>query len=247
MALVNIDTQLLRSFITIVDAGGFAKAADLLHMTQPAISQQMKRLEDAVRQPLFRRSGRIMRLTADGEIMLGYARQIVEINDTAVSRLSRRVAERDIVVLGMPAHFSETMLHLIIARAAADLPQAQLVVRIASSRNLHDRVEQGELDLALVLGEELPNRSHLLQQVPVSWIAGQASDPDRAADLPLVLFNMPCTFRNLIIRTLDAAGMPVGLQLLGQPGTEGALLALAQTAEAVLGTANDRLGRPAGR
>ena len=100
--------------ITIHDAGGFARAAEILHMTQPAISQQMRRLEELIGQPLFERHGRSMLLNMQGETLLGYARQFVALNDEAISHLSGVKRERETVILGMPEHFSDTTLHLII-------------------------------------------------------------------------------------------------------------------------------------
>lgn len=208
MRLTNIDTQLMRSFITINDAGGFARAAEILHMTQPAISQQMRRLEELIGQPLFERHGRSMLLNMQGETLLGYARQIVALNDEAISRLSDVKRERETVILGMPEHFSDTALHLIIAEAAHQLPDIRLVVKSGMSQSLIDGLEQGKIDLALTLSETGGGQGQVLSQIPIAWISGDGYQFDNTEPVPLVLFNSQCIFRRLVIKALESASRP---------------------------------------
>lgn len=207
MGALNIDTQLLRSFVTISDAGGFARAADQLHMTQPAISQQMRRLEDILGQTLFRREGRVMRMTPEGELLLTYARQLIDINDEIARRLRGR-RNREVVKLGMPEHFSETILPRIIAVVAETCPDVQLVVKIGTSQVLSEGLVQGDVDLALVLTEMGGSPGSALQMIPVNWVAGESFDLRDGEALPLVLFNGQCTFRTAIIKTLEVARVP---------------------------------------
>jgi DNA-binding transcriptional LysR family regulator len=207
MARINIDTQLLRSFITIVDAGGFARAADLLHMTQPAISQQMRRLEEMLGQVLFERSGRKMQLSPKGELLLGYARQIIDLNDQLASRM-RVEKSRELVRLGMPEHVSDTILPHIIAAVTRTFPQVQLVIRIATSDLLLQGIEQGEIDLALTFNEKGTSATPILQEVPVAWMAGSRFDLRPSGTIPLILFSGQCMFRKLIIQSLDSVSRP---------------------------------------
>ena len=83
--VINFSTDLLRTFVSIVDLGSFTKAGNALGRTQPAISLQMKRLEDLVGRPLLRQEGRSFQLTPDGEMLLGYARDILRLNDHAAA------------------------------------------------------------------------------------------------------------------------------------------------------------------
>ena len=84
----NIDSELLRTFVAIADYGGFTRAADAVNRTQSAVSMQMKRLEeDVVGRPLFQREGRQLTLTAEGEILLGYARRILQLHTEALNIL----------------------------------------------------------------------------------------------------------------------------------------------------------------
>ena len=86
--VVNLPTELLRSFAAIVDAGSMLRATERVFVTQSALSLQMKRLEDLVRTQLFTRDGRRLRLTPAGHSMLGHAREILAANDRAVMALN---------------------------------------------------------------------------------------------------------------------------------------------------------------
>ncbi|HIQ52551.1 MAG TPA: LysR family transcriptional regulator, partial [Pseudomonas pachastrellae] len=84
----TIDSELLRTFTVIADQGGFTRAADQLNRTQSAVSMQMKRLEeDVIQRPLFSREGRQVHLTAEGEMLLGYARRILRLQGEALNSL----------------------------------------------------------------------------------------------------------------------------------------------------------------
>jgi DNA-binding transcriptional LysR family regulator len=209
MRRINIDTQLLRSFVAVADAGGFARAADRLNMTQPTMSQQMRRLEEMLGQALFRRDGRRSVLTPQGELVLGYARRIIELNDKIPVRLAGE-AEREVVHLGMPEHFSETLLPLIMAAVYERYPNVQLVVKVGRSQTLAAALDEGRLHLAITLEEHDRTKAPPLHVAPMAWFGSPDMPlPDEdAGEIPLVLFSAPCGLRSLVIRTLEQAARP---------------------------------------
>ena len=80
-AYPSIDTDVLRTFVAIADQGGFTRAGEQVNRTQSAVSMQMKRLEeDVLQRQLFQRDGRQVRLTAEGQVLLGYARRILKLH-----------------------------------------------------------------------------------------------------------------------------------------------------------------------
>lgn len=93
---VNLPTELLRNFAAIVDAGSMLRAAEQAPITQPALSLQMKRLEQTVRTPLFHRDGRRLALTPAGLSLLTYAREILSTNDRAVAALAGETLNGDV-------------------------------------------------------------------------------------------------------------------------------------------------------
>src|SRR5262249_56279668 len=84
-APVNLDLDVLRTFVTGHDLGSYAKASDRLGRSQSAISLQLRKLEETTGRTLLRKSGRGLALTPEGEIMLGFARRLLELNDEAVA------------------------------------------------------------------------------------------------------------------------------------------------------------------
>ncbi|MBL8573166.1 MAG: LysR family transcriptional regulator [Hyphomicrobiaceae bacterium] len=206
MRTINFDTQLLRSFVTAVDTGSFVAAADQLNMTQPAMSQQMRRLEDLVGQPLFRRDGRKLAVTNAGDMLIGYARQIIAINDQIPEGLGLG-SRTEVVHIGMPEHFSESLLPILIARAHEHFPNVQLVVKVARSGALAEGLAEGRLQLALMLGGSPSADDVAAQAMPLQWIRAESFDPTRTGDVvPLVLFRAPCEFRQHATKALEQAG-----------------------------------------
>ena len=85
-----LDLDLLHSFISVVEAGGFTRAGERVHRTQSTVSQQIRRLEETVGQPLLHRNGKQVSLTEQGERLLSYARRIL-----ALEQEAREVATRE--------------------------------------------------------------------------------------------------------------------------------------------------------
>src|ERR1700724_1822270 len=83
-----LDFELLRTFVAVADCGGFHRAAELLNLTQSTVSQQIKRLELETKRPLFRRTTRSVALTDDGEMLLGDARRLLQLEEAARLRLA---------------------------------------------------------------------------------------------------------------------------------------------------------------
>src|SRR5450755_2833342 len=93
-----LDVAPLRSLVAVADCGGFLRAAAVLHLSQAAVSQHVRRLEAAVGRPLVERHGRGSRFTSDGEQLLSYARRILALHDTALQSFGVDIPET--VVIG---------------------------------------------------------------------------------------------------------------------------------------------------
>src|SRR5262249_33513798 len=113
----NLDIGVLRTLIAIDQYGSFARAAERIGRSESAVSLQLKRLEEQIGAPLFHRVGRKMAFTGTGQTLLSYARQLIEINDRALTVSSGRDAEA-VVRLGVPPDFAETWLPPALARFA---------------------------------------------------------------------------------------------------------------------------------
>ena len=135
MARVNFDLDVLRTFVTGIELGSFARAADRLGRSTSAVSAQLKKLEEQAGTPVLRREGRGMALTESGETLLGYARRLLELNDEAASALRGATLEGR-VRLGMQEDFGETLLPALLGRFARAHPKVRIEVRTARNQEL---------------------------------------------------------------------------------------------------------------
>ncbi|SMH46247.1 LysR substrate-binding domain-containing protein [Azospirillum agricola] len=211
MALLptNLDMDVLRALVIAMEHGGFARAAERLGRTQSAISLQMKKLEEQVGQPLFRKAGRTVALTDAGDLLLGYARRIVALNDEALSAARGRAMDGTVRV-GFPQDLAERWLPAVLGSFHRAHPRIHVEAQVGRGRELRERVAQGALDLALAFGEiggtpggSATGAAATLAHLPVAWVAlgGFRADPE--TPVPLALLDAPCMFRQHGIERLD--------------------------------------------
>ena len=204
------DLDVLRTFVTGMELGNFARAADRLGRSTSAVSAQLKKLEEQAATPIFRKSGRGLALTEAGETMLGYARRLLELNDEAVSAI-HDVELEGWVRLGLQEDFGEAVLPDVLGRFARAHPKVKIEARIARSHELAERIIAGSLDIALAWhnGASLPYSRHVAD-VQMRWIGParliEAASRD-GEPLPLVALEAPCLLRTVATETLDRAGL----------------------------------------
>jgi DNA-binding transcriptional LysR family regulator len=209
MRRVTFDLDVLRTFVTGMELGSFAKAAEKLGRSTSAVSAQLKKLEEQAQTPIFRKAGRGLALTEAGEAMLGYARRLIDLNDEAATAI-RDVELEGWVRLGLQEDFGEAVLPEVLGRFARAHPKVRIEARIGRSQELADRVLSGSLDIALAWhdGTNLPYSRHVAD-VQARWI-GPAKPMEARRDgepLPLVAFEAPCLLRTVATETLDRAGL----------------------------------------
>jgi DNA-binding transcriptional LysR family regulator len=206
--MVNIPTELLRTFVKIVELGGFTRAGDAIGRTQSAISLQAQRLEGLLEVPLFVRGTHRARLTDEGAILVGYARRILALNDEAVSSLSRpKVAGS--VRLGAPHEYTASLLPVILGKFAQSHPGVRLEVTCDLSKNLLTRQEKGEFDLVIALHDD-PNEvggARVLTE-PLVWITSVERECHDQRPLSLVVAPPPCIYRSRVLETLSRLQRP---------------------------------------
>ncbi len=144
-----LDLELLRSFVSVVDAGGFTRAGERVHRTQSTVSQQIKRLEDDVGQPLLDRSGKDVTPTEAGERLLPYARRLLSLAEEAPRRDGAARHRGRGFRLGVPEDFAAYRLAKLLAAFSRSHPTLRLDVRADQSAYLKRDLERGDLDLAL--------------------------------------------------------------------------------------------------
>jgi DNA-binding transcriptional LysR family regulator len=223
----GLDTDLLRSFVLIAEGRSFTHAAAVVGRTQSAVSMQMRRLEELLGKPLFRKAGRRTELTEHGQFLLTRARGVVGMTDEIVAAF-RAPRLTGTVRIGAPDDYATRYLPDIMARFAATHPDVEVVVVCEPSENLAEQLEAGEVDLSLVSVGCAPPRAEVVWQGPLLWV-GSRDHPEvhRRDPLPLALGHGTCTWRRSAERALDEAGRRYRVAYLSnsQTGQHAAVLA----------------------
>ena len=201
-----LDLELLRSFVSVVDSGGFTRAGERVHRTQSTVSQQIRRLEETLGYPLLHRNGKQVTPTEQGERLLSYARRILALEQEAREVVAKPGSE-GVLRLGIPEDFAAYRLTKLLSDFARSRPGLRLDVRSGVSIQSRRALERGELDLALFkrnAGESggiasWPERLH--------WVTSKKRPVDFNRDpLPLVMSEPGCLYRNRMIHAMEAAG-----------------------------------------
>lgn len=201
----RLDLELLTTFVTIVDSNGFTRAAQRMGRTQSSVSMQLKRLEDRLGRRLIDRSARTIRPTEDGQVLLDYARRIVDLSEEAELRmLAPRLEGR--VRVGLPEWFASEWLQSLLARFNRAHPDVHLIVRVGPGEELRKATTTGDLDVALAI-RPADETAPAVHSEPLLWVGGRLSCPDLNDEVPLALFNVPCPYRDIAIDALARKGI----------------------------------------
>lgn len=201
-----LDLELLRSFVSVVDAGGFTRASERVHRTQSTVSQQIKRLEDDFGRVLLNRNGRTVTPTEDGERLLSYARRILSLAEEARDVLARPSSE-GAVRLGIPEDFAAYRLTKLLGKFARARAGLRLDVRADQSKYLRRDLECGELDLALLKRDAGEKGGIAVWPERVHWVTSRANPIDtKVNSMPLIFFPTGCLYRTRAIHAIEAAG-----------------------------------------
>ncbi|OBZ97246.1 LysR family transcriptional regulator [Pararhizobium polonicum] len=212
MRLTNLDMDALRSFAIGMEAGSFAQAADRLGRSTSAVSAQLKKLEEQAGVTLVRKAGRGLTLTDSGEVLLSYARRLLDLNDEAMSAV-RGVELEGWIRFGLQEDFGETVLPEVLGRFARAHPKVRIEGRIARNSELKDRIASGHLDLALAWDDGSPfaATADRIAAVPLCWLGAAGREPawlpDGREPLPLAALEAPCLLRTIACEHLDRQGL----------------------------------------
>ena len=201
----NLDVTTLRSFVAVADSGGVTRAAGFLHLTQSAVSMQLKRLEEMLGLDLLDRSGRGIALTASGEQLLTYARRMVSLNDEVITRLTDQAFEGEIT-LGVPHDIVYPFIPRVLQQFNTAFPRVKVHLIASFTKGLKEQYEKGEADLILTTENGLNGGSETLANMPLRWIGAPGGSAWRQRPLRIA-FCRHCTFRPHVIEALDIAGI----------------------------------------
>jgi DNA-binding transcriptional LysR family regulator len=198
----DLETALLRSFVAAVRAGSISRAATALGHTQPALSQQLRRLESAVGRPLLHRSPAGVSPTRAGEELLPYAERILALSAQALTETGRALTGR--CGVGLLEDLAASQLSQALTDLAGLHPGATLEVLTLTHAAMREAYDAGRVQLVLDEAAHVPGPPRWTVRRPLVWAIGPGVDV--AADpLPVVLFSSPCFWRTSVLQTLERA------------------------------------------
>jgi DNA-binding transcriptional LysR family regulator len=200
-----LDIAPLRSVVAVADCGGFHRAAAVLHLTQSAVSQHVRRVEAVVGGPVVERSGRGVAFTELGHRVLGHARTILAAHDAALAALGS-VDER-VLLIGATEHGADVMLPGLIATLGERLPEWRVRFRLDRNVMLADAIEQGLVDVAVMLDGSGLDPTNASGMVALKWVSARSGSTPANEPLPVVMFSEPCTLREPTFAALDRIGV----------------------------------------
>lgn len=202
----NIPTDLLRSFVTVVDLGGFTKAANALGRTQPAVSLQIRRLEELLQTKLIRTTGRQFRLTDDGVALGPYARQLLRLNDDILAHFAD-AALAGWIRVGVPTDFSHSFLLEAISGFAARYPDVRIEIESMLSSDLLESLAKDHLDIAVGIAPER-DVPYLVETTTVEpfWVVKDGAQFDPKKPVPIVRHLDPCEYATRMRTALRTSG-----------------------------------------
>jgi len=203
-----LDLELLRSFVSVVDTGGFTRAGERVHRTQSTVSQQIRRLEETLGYPLLHRNGKQQATpTEQGERLLAYSRRILALEQEAREVLAQPAGD-GVVRLGIPEDFAAYRLPELLSDFTRSRPGLRLDVRCGLSVTMRRALERGEIEIA-IYKRDAGESGSVVAAWPeqLEWVASRKRPPSLDRDpLPLVMSEQGCLYRDRMIHAIESAG-----------------------------------------
>jgi len=221
----KMDFDLLRTFIAVVDNGSFTRAAGQIYRSQSAISMQMKRLEGQLGQALFYRSSKELSLTIDGKALIPYARRLLSLHDEAINSF-KGGSKLNVIRIGCPDDYVRHLVPVLIGIFRENLPNVSTTVVSASSAELRQKMDKGELDVAILTRIPNTNEGELIYQDHGVWVCSNEQLLS-TRPIPLALFDPSCKFNSTVIDGLEKREIPY--DLICQTSNSSVLVELARS------------------
>ncbi len=209
----TLDLELLRTLDAISRLKTFSAAAEHLHKTQSAITQQMQRLEEQLGYALFDKRGRAKQLTTQGEQLLAYARRMLALNDQALLAVVRRESSPQLRI-GSPHDVADTLLPSLLTRFVRLLPELQMTIVVGRSPFLMEALHEDRLDMTLSTRFDERLAGLRMQSSPTVWVCAHDFVYVPGTAVPLVLADEPSLFRKVSLDALSQAGIPWRIRFL---------------------------------
>ena len=218
MSRIHFDLDVMRSFVTGIELGSFAKAADRLSRSTSAVSAQLKKLEEQAGTPLFERMPRGMILTEAGELLVQHARRALMDGDAILDEISEMHAlKRGNVRIGCTEGFTRCFLPSVMATHYREHPHTRFAMRSGSPAQVEHWVASGEVDVGLAFSTSTSTALSVEYSVkapvcallpPTHPLAGKPSITlDDILEYPTAVLDRGTTVRQLVDWCCSARGV----------------------------------------
>jgi DNA-binding transcriptional LysR family regulator len=201
----DIDTALLRAFVAVVETGSVTGAAALLNLTQAAVSQQLKRLEELFGVELYERHHKRLTLRPNGERLLAHAHKLIALNDEVFGAMSSPAYEGE-VRLGTPHDIVGPYLPPILRRFDKAWPRVRVSLKCSTTPQLLELLRRGSIDLTLTTEQRCGANGKTLLEDDLVWAGASNGTAHNRDPLPVSLGDDKCEFRPVVLKALRAAG-----------------------------------------
>lgn len=201
----DIDIALLRAFVAVVETGSVTGAAGLLNLTQAAVSQQIKRLEEMFGTELFERHHKRLALKPNGERLMAHAQRMISLNDEVWGAMTAPAYEGE-VRLGVPHDIVGPYLPPILRRFDKAWPRVRVSLKCTTTPQLLEQLRQGGIDLTLTTEEACGRNGEVLLEDQLVWVGAVNGIAHRRNPLPVSIGDEKCEFRRSVLKALADAG-----------------------------------------
>ncbi len=203
MRYSDLEIDLLRAFVAVAETGSFTSAAQIVGRSQSAVSQKINRLEELVETRVFDRTSRSLSLTQSGEALFAAARKMIEFNDAVMKQIRAPMGVLKLR-LGISEDFIPGQLPALLARFNRLYPMVDLDLMTGLSCDILAAYDAGRLDTVIAKKNSAVPRGRVIWRDQLVWLAGSGYEVDLARPINLVMLRPPCTYRELMISTLES-------------------------------------------
>lgn len=199
------DPVLLRTFVAVADTLSFTQAGTRLNLSQPTVSQHIRKLEQAAGRNLVARDTRAVALTDNGEAMLAFARTILAAHDQAASYFTGS-AMRGRLRFGAADDLALTQLPGVLREFRQLYPQINLELTVNQSPVLLKRLQSGQLDLVFIKQDPGGGEGQLVRRDRMVWVGHRSVSLDPTLPIPVIAYQAPSISRTYAITALESIG-----------------------------------------
>jgi DNA-binding transcriptional LysR family regulator len=197
----HLNLDYLHTFVVAAKTGKLTTTSEIVYLSHSAVSTQIKKLEQHVNTKLFIRNKDSLTLTKAGKTLLRYANELLEINDTTLSKLKSDNWAGNLTI-GVPTDYSSMFTTILYPKLIETLPEYTFKTVCSRSRLLRDQIKEGSINFSIAAMEPQYSDDILLWKEPLYWVYSKEFPLDRYDTLPIALFADNCVINDYSLYSL---------------------------------------------